>query len=146
MAAVIVDPKGDRALCDAVRRAAHAAGRRFVEWTPAGPSVYNPYARGSETEIDARGSETEIADRALAAEHYTEPHYQRQAQRYLGHAARALHRAGLEVSLAGRTRVREYLIGPDEVKSLARGHAAVIGLTGHARVAVAWVLAPNARL
>ena len=137
MAAVIVDPKGDRALCDAVRRAAHAAGRRFVEWTPAGPSVYNPYARGSETEI---------ADRALAAEHYTEPHYQRQAQRYLGHAARALHRAGLEVSLAGRTRVREYLIGPDEVKSLARGHAAVIGLTGHARVAVAWVLAPNARL
>lgn len=45
-----------------------------------------------------------------------------------------------------RTRVREYLIGPDEVSFLARSHAAVIGLAGHARVAVARVLAPNARL
>jgi type IV secretory pathway TraG/TraD family ATPase VirD4 len=107
MAAVIVDPKGDRALRDAVRRAAHAAGRRFVEWTPAGPSVYNPYARGSETEI---------ADRALAAERYTEPHYQRQAQRYLGHATRALHRAGLEVSLAGLVR----MLDPAQLEALVR--------------------------
>jgi type IV secretory pathway TraG/TraD family ATPase VirD4 len=45
-----------------------------------------------------------------------------------------------------RTRVREYLIGPDEVKSLARGHAAVIRFTGHARVAVARVIAPGAHL
>ena len=43
-----------------------------------------------------------------------------------------------------RTRVREYLIGPDEVKALARGHAAVIRLSGHARVAVTRVLAPDA--
>jgi type IV secretory pathway TraG/TraD family ATPase VirD4 len=45
-----------------------------------------------------------------------------------------------------RTRVREYLIGPDEVKSLTRGHAAVIRLTGRARVAIAQVLPPGARL
>jgi type IV secretory pathway TraG/TraD family ATPase VirD4 len=54
--------------------------------------VYSPYARGSETEI---------ADKALAGERFTEPHYQRQAQRYLGHAVRALRAAGREVSLAG---------------------------------------------
>jgi hypothetical protein len=107
MAAVIVDPKGDRALRDAARRAAFAAGRRFIEWTPVGPSVYNPFAHGSETEI---------ADRALAAERYTEPHYQRQAQRYLGHAARALHRAGQEIGLAGLVR----MLDPTQLEVLAR--------------------------
>ena len=75
-----------RGLCDA----ASAAGRPFIEWTPRGPSIYNPYAHGSETEI---------ADKALAGERFTEPHYLRQAQRYLGHEVRVLRRAGLEVSL-----------------------------------------------
>jgi type IV secretory pathway TraG/TraD family ATPase VirD4 len=91
MAGVIVDPKGDRWMCEQTRRAALAAGRRFIVWTPQGPAVYNPYARGTETEI---------ADKVLAAERFTEPHYQRQAQRYLGHAVRALRAAGCEVSLA----------------------------------------------
>jgi type IV secretory pathway TraG/TraD family ATPase VirD4 len=90
--AIVVDPKGDRDMRSEVRRAAQAAGRPFIEWTPTGPSVYNPYARGSETEI---------ADKALAGERYTEPHYLRQAQRYLGHVVRALRKADLEVSLQG---------------------------------------------
>ena len=90
MGAIVVDPKGDRDLCRDLRNAARAAGRRFVEWTPQGPSVYNPYARGSETEI---------ADKVLAGERFTEPHYLRQAQRYLGHEVRTLRRAGQEVSL-----------------------------------------------
>jgi hypothetical protein len=92
MAAIVIDPKDDRALREQVRRAALRAGRRFIAWTPEGAAVYNPYARGGETEI---------ADKALAAERFTEPHYQRQAQRYLGHAVRALRAAGREVSLAG---------------------------------------------
>jgi type IV secretory pathway TraG/TraD family ATPase VirD4 len=92
MGAIVVDPKGDRGMYREVRRAAHAAGRRFVEWTPTGDSVYNPYARGSDTEI---------ADKVLAGERFTEPHYLRQAQRYLGHVVRALRRAGVEVSLQG---------------------------------------------
>jgi Type IV secretion-system coupling protein DNA-binding domain len=92
MAAVVIDPKGDRWMREQVRRAALAAGRRFILWAPQGPAVYNPYARGSETEI---------ADKALAGERFTEPHYQRQAQRYLGHAVRALRAVGREVSLAG---------------------------------------------
>lgn len=107
MGAVIVDPKGDRALREVARRAAAAAGRRYVEWTPRGPAVYNPCARGSETEI---------ADRVLAAERYSEPHYQRQAQRYLGHAVRVLQRAGLGVSLAALVRA----LDPAQLEVLAR--------------------------
>src|SRR5580693_1786661 len=90
MGAVVIDPKGDGGMREQVRRAALAAGRPFVEWTPDGDSVYNPYARGGASEI---------ADKALAGERFTEPHYLRQAQRYLGHVARALHQAGTEVSL-----------------------------------------------
>jgi type IV secretory pathway TraG/TraD family ATPase VirD4 len=90
MGAIVVDPKGDRDMYREVRRAARAAGRRFLAWTPTGGSVYNPYARGSDTEI---------ADKVLAGERFTEPHYLRQAQRYLGHVVRVLHRADLEVSL-----------------------------------------------
>ena len=90
MGAIVIDPKGDRDLCRELRNAARAAGRQFIEWTPQGPSVYNSYARGSETEI---------ADKVLAGERFTEPHYLRQAQRYLGHAVRTLRRAGQEVSL-----------------------------------------------
>jgi RecA/RadA recombinase len=90
MGAIVVDPKGDSALREAVLEAAHASARAFVEWSPSGPSVYNPYARGTDTEI---------ADKALAGERFTEPHYLRQAQRYLGHVVRALRLARVEVSL-----------------------------------------------
>jgi type IV secretory pathway TraG/TraD family ATPase VirD4 len=107
MGAVLVDPKGDRALREAARRAAREAGRRFIEWTPRGPGIYNPCARGSDTEI---------ADRVLAAERYTEPHYQRQAQRYLGHVTRVLRGAGRQVSLA---RLVEHL-DPAALEMLAR--------------------------
>jgi type IV secretory pathway TraG/TraD family ATPase VirD4 len=92
MSAIVVDPKGDRGLRERLQRAARATGKAFYMWTPEGPAVYNPFARGGETEI---------ADKALAGERFTEPHYQRQAQRYLGHAVRALRAAGREVSLAG---------------------------------------------
>ena len=107
MAAIVVDPKGDRDMCAEVRRAAQLAGRRFVEWTPSGPCTYNPYARGGETEI---------ADKALAGERFTEPHYLRQAQRYLGHVVRALRHAGLEVSLEGIVRH----LDPTQLEQLVR--------------------------
>jgi hypothetical protein len=90
MGAVIIDPKGDRDLRQQARCTANQAGRPFLEWTPSGGCVYNPYARGSETEI---------ADKVLAGERFTEPHYLRQSQRYLGHVVRALRRSGLQVSL-----------------------------------------------
>jgi hypothetical protein len=90
MGAVVIDPKGDRAMRDAVALAAREAGRELYEWTPSGPSVYNPLARGSETEI---------ADKLLGGERFTEPHYLRQSQRFIGHVVRALRGAGFEVSL-----------------------------------------------
>jgi hypothetical protein len=107
MGAVVVDPKGDRGMRSELRRAAHAAGRSFLEWTPAGDCIYNPYARGSDTEI---------ADKALAGERFTEPHYLRQAQRYLGHAVRTLRAADCTVSLVG---IVEHL-DPDRLEVLAR--------------------------
>ncbi len=108
MGAVVVDPKGDRGMSSELCRAAQATGRRFLEWTPAGGCVFNPYAYGSETEI---------ADKMLAGERFTEPHYQRQAQRYLGHVVRALRAADVDVSLAV---IVEYL-DPDRLEVLVRG-------------------------
>jgi type IV secretory pathway TraG/TraD family ATPase VirD4 len=105
--AVVVDPKGDRAMRDDIAAAARAAGRQFIEWTPSGPSLYNPYARGSETEI---------ADKVLAGERFTEPHYLRQAQRYLGHVIRALRGSGRQVTLR---EIVEHL-DPERLESLLR--------------------------
>jgi type IV secretory pathway TraG/TraD family ATPase VirD4 len=107
MGAVVVDPKGDRGMREQVRGAAQAAGRAFLEWTPEGPLVYNPYARGGASEI---------ADKALAGERFTEPHYLRQAQRYLGHVVRALRDSGTDVSLAT---IVEHL-DPERLETLAR--------------------------
>ncbi len=90
MGAIVLDPKGDATMRAALAACARRAQRPFIEWTPEGPSAYNPFARGSDTEI---------ADKALAGERFTEPHYLRQAQRFLGHVVRALRAAGVEVSL-----------------------------------------------
>ncbi|HWY90589.1 MAG TPA: type IV secretion system DNA-binding domain-containing protein [Solirubrobacteraceae bacterium] len=107
MGAIVVDPKGDIDLRRELRDAALARGRQFLEWTPRGSSVYNPYARGSETEI---------ADKVLAGEQFTEPHYLRQAQRYLGHEVRVLRKATIEVSLKALV---EHL-DPSRLELLAR--------------------------
>lgn len=88
--AIVVDPKGDERLRAVIGAAAAATGRLVREWTPAGPSAYNPFARGGDTEV---------ADRLLAGEPFSEPHYLRQAQRYIGHEVRLLRAAGREVSL-----------------------------------------------
>jgi type IV secretory pathway TraG/TraD family ATPase VirD4 len=90
LGAVVLDPKGDTRMREQLAEVAQRSGRPFLEWTPRGPSVYNPFGHGAASEI---------ADKALAGERFTEPHYQRQAQRYLGHAVRALYSTGEAVSL-----------------------------------------------
>ncbi len=57
--AIVIDPKGDRLLHGELKRAARRRGAPLLEWTPEGPSAYNPYAHGTSTEI---------ADKALAGE------------------------------------------------------------------------------
>jgi TraM recognition site of TraD and TraG/Type IV secretion-system coupling protein DNA-binding domain len=88
---IFIDPKGDDYLFEQLREAATRAGVQFLPWEPLGDVVYNPFERGSNTEV---------ADKLLAAEVFTEPHYQRLAQRYLGHVIRALRMADVDVSLA----------------------------------------------
>jgi hypothetical protein len=105
--AIAIDPKGDGMLRGELKRAAESAGREFLEWTPTGPCAYNPYATGSDSEI---------ADKALAGEVFTEPHYLRMAQRYLGHAVRAMRAAEIEVTPAA---LMEHL-DPDRLEVTAR--------------------------
>jgi type IV secretory pathway TraG/TraD family ATPase VirD4 len=88
---IYIDPKGDDFVQEELRAEAARAGRQFRPWDPQGKTIYNPYDRGTNTEI---------ADKLLAAEVFTEPHYQRLAQRYIGHVVRALRLAGVPVSLA----------------------------------------------
>ncbi len=90
MGAIVVDPKGDGTMRTTVAEAARRGGREFIEWTPEGPCSYNPFGRGSASEV---------ADKVLAGERFTEPHYLRQAQRFLGHAVRVLRASGIETSL-----------------------------------------------
>ena len=63
-AAIVIDPKGDDALRNAVKATAELCGARFLEWTPEGPCVYNPYARGSDTELADKLLAGEDVDRA----------------------------------------------------------------------------------
>jgi hypothetical protein len=108
MGAIVLDPKGDAAMRTALAACADRMQRPFVEWTPEGPNAYNAFARGSDTEI---------ADKALAGERFTEPHYLRQAQRFLGHVVRALRGAGVEIGLPQIVRH----LDPAELELLARG-------------------------
>lgn len=88
-AAVAIDPKGDGMLRAELQAAAQRTGAPFLQWTPEGPLAYNPYARGGDSEL---------ADKALAGERFTEPHYLRQAQRYLGYALRTMRAAQVPVT------------------------------------------------
>lgn len=105
--AICIDPKGDRLLAEQLAQAAARDGRPFVQWTPDGRRSYNPFAHGSASEI---------ADKALAGETWTEPHYQRQAQRYVAHAVRAQRLAGEPVSLGRLVQ----LMRPAQLEAVAR--------------------------
>src|SRR5919199_749299 len=105
--AVVIDPKGDRLLHDELEHTARKSRRTFRVWTPEGPAVYNPFAHGTDTEL---------ADKVLAGETYTEPHYLRQAQRYLGHAVRALRASGRPITVMT---LSEAMV-PDKLEWLGR--------------------------
>src|SRR5579863_254574 len=91
---VAIDLKGSPAFADDLRAAAEAAGRPFIQWTPDGPSHWNPLAAGNATELK---------DKLLGTERFTEPHYRRAAERYLQLAIQVAQEAapGRPLTLSG---------------------------------------------
>ncbi len=71
---VAIDLKGSPAFRDELAAAAAAVGRELRVWSPDGPGYWNPLAHGNATELK---------DKLIATERFTEPHYQRAAERYL---------------------------------------------------------------
>jgi len=80
-AAVAVDLKGSPAFAGQLAAAAARAGRPYTLWTLDGPSYWNPLEHGSATELK---------DKLVATERFTEPHYQRAAERYVQTVLQAL--------------------------------------------------------
>jgi conjugal transfer pilus assembly protein TraD len=78
---VAIDMKGSPAFARALALAARDAGRTLRVWTPEGPSHWNPLAHGGPTALK---------DRLISAERFSEPHYQRAAERYLQSALQVL--------------------------------------------------------
>ncbi len=83
----VIDPKGDQLLRDEAESRPRPAGLRRMD--AGGPTRLQPLRAGAASEI---------ADKALAGETFTEPHYQRLAQRYLGHAIRTMQAAEVPVT------------------------------------------------
>ena len=71
---VAIDMKGSPAFASELAAAAGAAGRRLTVWRPDGPTHWNPLEHGGPTALK---------DRLMSAERFSEPHYQRAAERYL---------------------------------------------------------------
>jgi len=71
--AVVIDMKGSHEFACRLEATAQRAGRPFHLWTLDGPGHWNPLANGNPTELK---------DRLISAERWTEPHYQRAAERY----------------------------------------------------------------
>jgi hypothetical protein len=90
---VAIDLKGSPTFERVLADAAAAAGRRFRLWTPDGPAHWNPLQHGNATELK---------DKLISTERFTEPHYQRAAERYVQLALQVLHEArpGHPASLA----------------------------------------------
>jgi conjugal transfer pilus assembly protein TraD len=81
---VALDMKGSPAFARQLGRAAALAGRKLRVWTPDGPSHWNPLAHGNATALK---------DMLISTERFSEPHYQRAAERYLQTAFTVLHAA-----------------------------------------------------
>jgi energy-coupling factor transporter ATP-binding protein EcfA2 len=78
---VVIDLKGSPAFAARLRAEADAAGRGLRLWTPEGPSHWNPLAHGNHTALK---------DKLISTERFTEPHYQRAAERYVQAALQVL--------------------------------------------------------
>ncbi len=82
---VAIDLKGSPAFAQTLADSARAAGRPFRHWTPDGAAHWNPLGHGNATELK---------DKLIGTERFTEPHYQRAAERYLQTVLQVLEQAG----------------------------------------------------
>jgi type IV secretory pathway TraG/TraD family ATPase VirD4 len=81
---IVIDMKGSPAFAAQLQRSAAAAGRGLRVWTPDGPGHWNPLAHGNATSLK---------DKLISTERFSEPHYQRAAERYVQTALEVLHAA-----------------------------------------------------
>jgi len=81
---VAIDMKGSPAFARVLADAAAAARRPIKVWTLDGGAHWNPLAHGNATELK---------DKLIGTERFTEPHYQRAAERYIQTALQVLARA-----------------------------------------------------
>jgi type IV secretory pathway TraG/TraD family ATPase VirD4 len=78
---IAIDMKGSPAFARTLAEASAAAGRPFRLWTMEGSARWNPLQYGGATELK---------DKLIATERFTEPHYQKAAERYLQTVLRVL--------------------------------------------------------
>ncbi len=81
---LVIDMKGSPELARRLAEAAVAAGRPFKLWSPDGPNHWNPLQYGNATELK---------DKLISTERFTEPHYQRAAERYVQNVLQVLEQA-----------------------------------------------------
>ncbi len=79
---IAIDMKGSPTFAAELEAAAAAAGRRVRIFTPDGPGHWNPLAHGNATALK---------DKLIATERFSEPHYQRAAERYVQTVLTVLH-------------------------------------------------------
>ncbi|HEX3978224.1 MAG TPA: TraM recognition domain-containing protein [Solirubrobacteraceae bacterium] len=79
---IAIDMKGSPAFAAELEHAAAAAGRRVRIFTPDGPGHWNPLAHGNATALK---------DKLISTERFSEPHYQRAAERYVQTVLTVLH-------------------------------------------------------
>ena len=81
---IVIDMKGSPSFARALEQAAVTAGRPFKLWTPDGPGRWNPLQYGNPTELK---------DKLIGSERFTEPHYQRAAERFVLNVLQVLDQA-----------------------------------------------------
>jgi conjugal transfer pilus assembly protein TraD len=79
---IAIDMKGSPAFAAHLAAAAGAAGRGLRVFSPDGPGHWNPLAHGNATALK---------DKLISTERFSEPHYQRAAERYVQTVLTVLH-------------------------------------------------------
>jgi len=110
---IALDLKGSPAFARELAGAARAAGRPFRLWTPDGPGHWNPLRHGNATELK---------DKLIGTERFTEPHYQRAAERYLQTVLQVLEHAhtGIEPTLDEVVRLMDPMRLPGALRRVPR--------------------------